>query len=128
MTRVYVIDPEVQQTTPWPTPGGLRIMEADTVGWASGRIVTVAIYGDTAVPPSRADRMDKRADRQERWLVREEGIGWVAWVKRPQDDDRVRRDTKNHQLELIMAGALILLGGAVGALVLVVLPQCQGGI
>lgn len=137
MTRVYVCDPDARPSRdwhaePWPVKdpikkmdAGLRIMEAEAAGWVSGRIVKMAIYGNTAMMPIKP----KPGVVIERWQIfMDEALGaWVAWVIRPRDDDRDRRRRKEHRIELLVAGVLILVAAILAALILVVLPQCTGG-
>lgn len=138
MTRVYVCDPDGRPSRDWTSDlwpsknpieafnAGLRIMEAETIGWTSGRIVQVAIYGNTAMRPVKPNPEIVI----ERWQVFMDGqLGcWVAWVIRPKDDDRYRRDTNHRRFEHVIVGVLLLVAAVLAALVLVVLPQCTGGI
>lgn len=140
MSRVYVINPEERPSTNWidsqlvsdnpihRPDAGLRIMEADIVGWLSGRIVRMNIYGNTAVPLIKASDRD-RPIRTERWQVFEDKqLGaWVAWVMMPKDDQRARRERAAHRFELLVAALLTLVCAVIAALILVVLPQCTGG-
>ncbi len=135
MSRVYVIDPDGRPSSDWrgkgwlvknpirPMDAGLRIMEADTLGWMAGQVIRMEVHGSTAMRPL----LPKPGAVIERWQVFEEpGAGWVAWVKRPADDDRVRREGKERQLALLIAGILMFVGAVTAAVVLIVLPQCQG--
>jgi hypothetical protein len=138
VSRVYVINPEERPSSNWINAAasddpihrpdaGLRIMEADIVGWLSGRVVRMNIYGNTAVPLIRASDRE-RPIRTERWQVFEDKqLGaWVAWVMMPNDDRRARRETAAHRFELLVAGTMIFVGAVMAVLILIVLPQCTG--
>lgn len=138
MTRVYVIDPDARPSRdysrePWvklnavhPFDAGFRIMECETIGWVSGNVVLMVIHGNTAIRPMNP----KPLAHVERWQVFDQpGLGgWVAWVRRPDADDRARRELNGQRIELLIVGAMVLLAGVIGALILIVLPQCQGGL
>ncbi len=132
MTRCYVIDPEMRPSRPWPGPNsdkldrGLRLMECDTTGWADGRVSQVAIHGKVAVQLVRAPRSTDHVERWRTWQDATLDGGWIAYVVRQNEDRRASVETKNRQVELLVAAAMIFLAAVIAALILVVLPQCQG--
>lgn len=129
MTKAFVVDVELSPISARFPLGAVRMMECDTLGWADGKTVRMAVYGNTAVPAIGKAREDTKIDRIERWLVFEDqSLGcWIAWVKRPQDDDRVRYEIRQQRMDLLLVCGLIFFAAVLAAITLVLLPQCSGG-
>lgn len=129
MTRVHVIDAELRPTNGRFPAGAFRLMECDVIGWVNGRVVAMAIHGQTAVPAVSRRASATTITRVERWQVFEDHLvgSWIAWVQRPRDDERDRRERWEQQIDLLMIAIILFVGAVMAAIVLVVLPQCTGG-
>lgn len=113
MTKVTVIDTCLEPRNATQYRDAVRIIECDILGWADGKVVRMM--------------MRQQPEHVERWRVFEDReVGWIAWVIRPDDDRRVESETANGRFELVLIFLIGFLASVMAAIVLVVLPHCEG--